>query len=164
MIKNGYLVAEKYFNGGSIDQKTLVASVSKSYVSTLVGLALDQGCLASLDQKFLEFFPEQASQVTDARKKQITIRQLLQMRSGYPWEETHPELFEAMWGRRQPAAHCGVPANGRSRHAVSVQQYDAGLAGGRRFAVMPHGSEDILGEVPVGPHWRRDGGVLAEQV
>ena len=97
VIKNGKLVAEDYFNEGSIDQKTLMASVSKSYISTLIGIALKQDCLTSLDQKMVEFFPEYADQITDPRKKVITIRQMLQMRSGYPWEETHPDLFEAMW-------------------------------------------------------------------
>jgi CubicO group peptidase (beta-lactamase class C family) len=44
----------------------------------------------------LEFFPEFTSQITDPRKTQITIRDLLKMRSGYPNEETDPALFEAL--------------------------------------------------------------------
>lgn len=84
VIKNGYLVAEKYFNGSDINHQTLMASVSKSYISALIGLALEQGCLESLDQKMLDFFPEYADQITDPRKETITIRHLLQMRSGFP--------------------------------------------------------------------------------
>jgi hypothetical protein len=34
--------------------------------------------------------------IDDPRKEQITIRDMLQMRSGYPWEETDPALFEAL--------------------------------------------------------------------
>ena len=49
VIKNGYLVAEGYFNQGSIDQLSRRASVTKSYTSAMVGLALDQGCLSSVD-------------------------------------------------------------------------------------------------------------------
>jgi CubicO group peptidase (beta-lactamase class C family) len=96
VIKNGYLVAEKYFNGGSIEQKGHVQSVTKSYTSALVGIALDQGCLTNLDQKMMDFFPEFAGQISDPRKQQITIRDMLQMRSGYPWEETDPALWEAL--------------------------------------------------------------------
>ncbi|HET6444164.1 MAG TPA: serine hydrolase [candidate division Zixibacteria bacterium] len=96
LIKNGRLIAEKYFHEGAVEQKALMQSVSKSYISALVGIALDQGCLSSLDQKMLDFFPEFADQITDPRKMQITIRDLLQMRSGYPWEESDPALFEAL--------------------------------------------------------------------
>jgi CubicO group peptidase (beta-lactamase class C family) len=62
----------------------------------LAGIALEQGCLSSVDQKMLDFFPEVAGQITDARKEKITIRQLLQMRAGYPWEETHPDLWAGL--------------------------------------------------------------------
>jgi len=96
VIKNGYLVAEEYFNGGSIEKKGHVQSVTKSFTSTLVGIALDQGCLTNLDQKMMDFFPEFAGQISDPRKQQITIRDMLQMRSGYPWEETDPALWESL--------------------------------------------------------------------
>ena len=84
VIKNGYLIAEGYFNEGSVEQKDRLQSVTKSYTSALVGIALEQGYLSSVDQKMLDFFPEVADQITDSRKEQITIRDLLQMRAGYP--------------------------------------------------------------------------------
>ena len=96
VIKNGYLIAEEYFNEGSIEQEVQVQSVTKSYTSALVGIALDQGCLTNVDQKMMDFFPEFAGQISDPRKQQITIRDMLQMRSGYPWEETDPALWEAL--------------------------------------------------------------------
>ena len=96
VVKNGHLIAEKYFNAGARDRKNQQQSVTKSFTSALVGIALDQGCLSSVDQKMLEFFPELAGQIDDPRKEQITIRDMLQMRSGYPWEETDPALFEAL--------------------------------------------------------------------
>jgi CubicO group peptidase (beta-lactamase class C family) len=96
VVKNGYLIAEDYFNEGSVDQKDRLQSVTKSYTSALVGIALEQGYLASVDQKMLDFFPEVADQITDPRKEQITIRHLLQMRAGYPWEETDPVLWEGL--------------------------------------------------------------------
>ena len=96
VVKNGYLIAEDYFNEGSIDQKDRLQSVTKSYTSALVGIALDQGYLSSVDQKMVDFFPEVADQITDPRKEQITIRDLLQMRAGYPWEETDPVLWDGL--------------------------------------------------------------------
>jgi CubicO group peptidase (beta-lactamase class C family) len=102
VIKNGHLIAEKYFNQGSVEQKARIQSATKSVTSTLVGIALAQGCLSSLDQKMLEFYPEVAGRITDPRKKQITVRDMLQMRAGYPWEETHPALWEGLLSGRYP--------------------------------------------------------------
>jgi CubicO group peptidase (beta-lactamase class C family) len=96
VIRDGYLIAEGYFNEGSVEQKARLQSVTKSYTSALVGIALDQGCLSSVDQKMMDFFPEVAGQITDPRKEQITIRDLLKMRAGYPWEETDPALWEGL--------------------------------------------------------------------
>lgn len=58
LVKNGYLVGEDYFNGGRRGQKANLASVTKSYTSALVGIALEQGCLSSVDQAMVDFFPE----------------------------------------------------------------------------------------------------------
>jgi CubicO group peptidase (beta-lactamase class C family) len=97
VIKNGYLVAEEYFHGQSVGQLSSRASVTKSITSALVGIALEQGCLTSVDQKMMEFFPELVDQIQDPRKMQITIREMLQMRAGYPWEESSQELFDLMF-------------------------------------------------------------------
>lgn len=97
VIKNGYLIAEGYFNEGSIDQVSGRTSSTKSVTSALVGIALDRGCLQSVDQKMIDFFPEYAHEITDPRKRQITIEHLLQMRGGYPDEEMTSNLFEVMF-------------------------------------------------------------------
>ena len=97
VVKNGCLIAEGYFNEGSVKQLSKRASVTKSYVSAMVGIALAQGHLENVDQKMIDFFPEWEEQITDPRKKQITIRQMLQMRAGYPWEETDPKYWDAIW-------------------------------------------------------------------
>ncbi|UCC76261.1 MAG: serine hydrolase, partial [Anaerolineales bacterium] len=97
VVKNGYLIAESYFNEGAVGRKNRLKSATKSVTSALVGIALDQGCLSSVDQKMMDFYPEFADQITDPRKKEITIRDMLQMRAGYPFEEPDPALFEALW-------------------------------------------------------------------
>jgi CubicO group peptidase (beta-lactamase class C family) len=109
VFKNGYLIAEDYFNGGSPEQTVNVHSVTKSITSALVAIALEEGCLSSLDQRMMEFFPELADQISDPRKGQITIRQMLQMRGGYPWEESAPELFELLATGFRPSNLVDVP-------------------------------------------------------
>jgi len=109
VIRNGYLIAEGYFNDGSVEQKTNMTSVTKSYASALLGIALDQGCLSSLDQKMMEFFPELVDDIVDPRKMQITIREMLQMRAGYPWEESTAGLFELLYTGFRPSTLVDVP-------------------------------------------------------
>ncbi len=94
VIKGGHLVAEGYFNDGGIDQLSSRASVTKSYTSALVGRALELGCLSSVGQRMMDFFPEYASEIDDPRKEKITLHHLLQMRSGYPWEESEDALWD----------------------------------------------------------------------
>jgi CubicO group peptidase (beta-lactamase class C family) len=102
VIKNGHLIAEDYFNEGSADQKDRLQSMTKSFTSALVGIALEQGCLSSVDQKMLDSFPEVADKISDPRKEQITIRHLLEMRAGYPNEETHPDLWAGLLSGHYP--------------------------------------------------------------
>ena len=97
VVKNGKLIAEGYFNGGSVDEMFDRASATKSFTSALVGIALDQGCLSSVDQKMIDFFPEFAGELDDPRKEQITIQDLLQMRGGYPDEEYTPPYMEILY-------------------------------------------------------------------
>lgn len=96
VFKNGYLVAEDYFNIGSPDFQVNIHSVTKSITSALVGIAIDQGCISSVDQKMMDFFPELKDQIVDPRKNEITIKQMLQMRAGYPWEESTEELMHLL--------------------------------------------------------------------
>jgi CubicO group peptidase (beta-lactamase class C family) len=102
VIKNGYLIAEDYFNEGSADQKDRLQSVTKSFTSALVGIAIEQGCLSSVDQKMLNFFPEVASKITDPRKEQIMLRNMLEMRAGYPSEEDDPALWDGLLSGHYP--------------------------------------------------------------
>lgn len=87
IVKNGKLVAERYFNGQNMTSVNPIASVGKSFISALTGIAVKEGVLASLDQCMTDFFPEHEGHYADRRKETVTIRQILQMRSGYPWEE-----------------------------------------------------------------------------
>lgn len=81
IIRNGKIAAEKYYNGGNVSSYQTVRSVSKSFLSALVGIAVNKGILR-LDQKMIDFFPEYKSSVTDPRIKDITIEHLITMKSG----------------------------------------------------------------------------------
>ena len=96
VVKNGKLIAEGYFNDGAIDQKDLLQSVTKSINSACMGKAIDLGLVSGVNAKMLDFFPDIADEISDPRKKEITVRQMLQMRAGFPWEESAEYYWDAM--------------------------------------------------------------------
>lgn len=82
IIKNGYLIAEEYYNGYDETMPHNIKSVSKSFLSAITGIALQQGYMDSLEEKVLNYFPEYIYPGMDPRKYDITIRHLMTMRMG----------------------------------------------------------------------------------
>jgi CubicO group peptidase (beta-lactamase class C family) len=78
-VRKGYIVFERYYNGYSPLDTHNVASVTKSFTSALIGIAIDAGYIKSVDQKVLDFFPEYVPAPGDIQKRTITIRHLLTM-------------------------------------------------------------------------------------
>lgn len=91
IIRNGNLAYEKYFNGKGPDDCHHVASVTKSVLSALIGIAIDKGYIKSFEEKVLDFFPKYISDA-NKQKQQITIRHLLTMTVPYPYEDWHEPL------------------------------------------------------------------------
>lgn len=81
------LLMEEYFNGFSRDSLHDSRSSFKSVTSLLVGIAIDKGFIRGLDQKIYEFFPKYPWLKNDPLKKQLTVRNLLEMKSGLDCEE-----------------------------------------------------------------------------
>lgn len=114
IVKNGTLVAEKYFPAdtvhivknwrlveekfsGTYNQDTLhyIWSDTKSITSILVGIACDQGKI-KLDDKVLKYFPGNKFANMDAVKKSMTVSDLLTMRSGLQWPNEITGSIEEM--------------------------------------------------------------------
>lgn len=87
IIRHGYIVYEKYYNG--YDEATLhdVASVTKSWTSASVGVAQAQGKLTNLDEPIDVLLPEYFSENQHEDKREITLGHLLMMRSGIMYDE-----------------------------------------------------------------------------
>lgn len=79
---DGEMVEERYFHGARSSTWANLKSVSKSVLSTLVGIALDQGALGSIRDTITKYFPEYLDTADDPAKKTITLEDLLTMRSG----------------------------------------------------------------------------------
>lgn len=96
IVRHGYLIMECYI--APYDKNTIhnLKSVSKSFLSALVGIALKEKILTSLDQKVADILPEYFATIDDPRKKEITLRHLLTMTAGYKWAEVTP-ISKACW-------------------------------------------------------------------
>lgn len=101
VVRNGYVVLDAHFAPYDGTFPHDMASVTKSIMTTLIGIAIDQGKL-DLDQTLASFFPERTIANLDERKLRITLRDLVSMRNGMQsgcYEEDEPTL-DAM--RSQP--------------------------------------------------------------
>jgi CubicO group peptidase (beta-lactamase class C family) len=92
VIRNGYIVHETYFGSQSANQRHIQYSVTKSFISTLIGIALDRGSIERIDRPVLEFFPGLEMQNPDPRKEKMTLEDLLTMRSGLLWNDSDQDF------------------------------------------------------------------------
>jgi CubicO group peptidase (beta-lactamase class C family) len=104
VLQRGRLAYE-FHRDGSAAQLREVASVTKSVLSTLAGIAIGQGRIASLDQPVLELMPEWAGLNADAQAGAITLRHLLTMTAGFRLSGTGLSLnAREAWARPLRAA------------------------------------------------------------
>jgi CubicO group peptidase (beta-lactamase class C family) len=85
VIRRGHVVFEDYRNRSEAMTRFLSMSMAKTITSLLVGIALDAGRIASLDDPATRYVPELKGTGYDG----VTIRQILQMRSGIDYEERY---------------------------------------------------------------------------
>ncbi|HEY3746359.1 MAG TPA: serine hydrolase domain-containing protein, partial [Gemmatimonadaceae bacterium] len=93
VYRGGKLVVEEYFYGFDRDKVHQMRSASKSVISALVGIAIDQGALKSESELVTRHLPYTSYTNADPRKDRLTIRDLLTMRSGLAcddWDGSSP--------------------------------------------------------------------------
>ena len=85
VIQNDTILYENYFNGASHDSIVTSFSMAKSFASTLIGIAIAEGDIHSVNDPITDYLPELAQR--DPAFANITIRDLLMMSSGIHYEE-----------------------------------------------------------------------------
>jgi CubicO group peptidase (beta-lactamase class C family) len=86
VVHRGRVVYERYDGGSGPTTLETSFSVAKSFVSALVGIAIDEGRIGSVDDPVTRYVPELAAR--DPRFQQITLRDLLTMSSGLRYQES----------------------------------------------------------------------------
>lgn len=85
--KGAQPVYSHYFNGYTADSLHDSRSSFKSVASLLVGIAIDHGLIKNVNQPVYTFFPQDTAFAGNPIKKRITIKDLLEMRSGFDCDE-----------------------------------------------------------------------------
>ena len=100
VVRHGHLVYEYYRQDVHPDDLHNVHSVTKSVLSLLVGIAIDQKKLVSPDQTLAELLPEHAARAQDAKVKNLRLKNLLTLSSGFEGNEgiRHPGMLAGVEG------------------------------------------------------------------
>ncbi|MFN8495860.1 MAG: serine hydrolase [Caldilineaceae bacterium] len=103
VIRHGNIVLDAYMQPYTPETRHVLYSATKSFLSALVGIAIAQGYIKSIDQPVVDFFPKWQIANLDANKQAMTLRHLLTMSSGIQWTGSM-EQYTAMaasdnWGQ-----------------------------------------------------------------
>ena len=88
VVRHGYVAAEEYFAGTSASTRHQSYSMAKSFSSALIGIAIAEGHVASVDEKLCQYYPTywDCADASDLRSK-ITIDHAMNIMTGLQWNE-----------------------------------------------------------------------------
>ena len=115
IIRKGAIVSETYYGNDGADERHEQYSVTKSFVSTLIGIALDRGLIQSVDQPVLELLPQYAALQgatavgTPDLHQKISLEHVLTMTSGLGWSETDAGFMALYQSDDWPAFMLALP-------------------------------------------------------
>ena len=147
IVKDGNVIYENWMSSGSADEPHILNSVSKTFTSMAVGLAISEGRLA-LDEKLVDIFPEHCPENPSEYLKEITVEHLLTMSCGHSTDPTYKswEVKDRSWIRffmEHPVTH--KPGTlfcyNSLEHTFFLQSYRRGQAK-RSSTIFTHAFSD----------------------
>jgi CubicO group peptidase (beta-lactamase class C family) len=181
VVRNGYIVLEEYLvYGVGMERQHHVQSVTKSFTSVLIGIAIHEGFIEGVDERLENLFPDNTIANMDSRKEGITLEHLLTMSVGMDWHEldypyTHPNnTLGQMWVSQDAVQH--VLDRPMVRDPGAEWAYNSGasiLLGGvleeatdqdllsfaREYLFDPIGIGEVYWSKTTGDHYHTDGGL-----
>jgi CubicO group peptidase (beta-lactamase class C family) len=88
VVRHGYVAAEKYFGSTTASTRHQSFSIAKSFSSALIGIAIEEGLVESVDEKLCMYYPQSwdCSDTNDPRSR-ITISHAMNIMTGLRWSE-----------------------------------------------------------------------------
>lgn len=125
IVKDGAIVAEAYRNGYGPDIAHQISSVSKSVLSALVGIAIEERLIASIDQPISELLPPGIAERVPATHPPIALRHLMSMSMGF----SKPDSADAYLAWRMSGNRAKHTLTRRLKHPPgTVWAYNNGAA------------------------------------
>lgn len=93
--KSGNTIYENYFHDYNTNDTIHIASVTKSIVSILVGIAIDKGYIKSIEQNILDFFPDYIIKKREKTIQKVTIRHLITMTAPYKFKSEPYKVYSS---------------------------------------------------------------------
>jgi CubicO group peptidase (beta-lactamase class C family) len=129
VLKNGEIAHEAYLYGNTEKTRWMSMSVAKSITSTLIGAAIQDGLISSLNDQVVKYVPRLAGSAYDG----VTVRDVLMMASGVKWDETYTNpasdrraLLEAQIGQKPGTALDLMARLPRAAAPGTVNNYSTG--------------------------------------
>jgi CubicO group peptidase (beta-lactamase class C family) len=129
VLKDGHVALERYAYGNGPRTRWMSMSIAKSITSTLIGAAIKDGAIRSIDDPVTKYVPRLAGGAYDG----VTVRHLLMMASGVRWNETYTDpssdrrrLLEVQIAQRPNAAVDLMRGLTRAAAPGSVNNYSTG--------------------------------------
>lgn len=97
IIKDHKNIYEEYFNGWERDSLHQLQSATKSIVSTLLGIAIQENYVNSVQELISEYYKNEFKSVNEKNKKKISIEDLLTQRHGFNWKESPWDSPDNNW-------------------------------------------------------------------
>ncbi|WP_271407341.1 serine hydrolase domain-containing protein [Tenacibaculum soleae] len=96
IMKNNDILFEKYFNDYKKNDTIHIASVTKSILSILIGIAIDKGFIKNTEQNVLDFFPKYVLKKREKTIQKVTIRHLLTMTAPFKFKsEPYTKVYSS---------------------------------------------------------------------
>jgi len=161
VARRGEVAAEAYWRGGAPERALNVKSVSKTILSALVGVAVGEGRIESLQVPVARYLPDYFAEVDDPRKRRITLRHLLTMTSGLETTSFHNYgawVMGADWVEGALDRPVVAPPGSRMIYSTGSAHLMA-VALGRAVdrPLLPYARERLFAPLGIdGVRWQRD--------
>lgn len=160
VVRRGALVFERYYHGSDASHSNNIHSASKSILSSLLGIALADGAIASLDAPLADYLPEYIA--AGSGKAAITLRHVATMSSGLEWTEddTESSVIESSddWvGAILAQPLTGTPGVDFNYSSGMSHVLSAVLTRATGKSTCTYAHEKLLGPLGISAeHWGRD--------
>ncbi len=101
IVRNGFIVLDVYFHGPKRDTLHEIHSCTKSIMSILIGIAIDQSYIKDIHRPVISYFPEKRFSNLDDRKKAMTLEHVLMMATGLKCRDSYKYGWKGIFALMQ---------------------------------------------------------------